>query len=155
MTISDLFGVPFVPTRQKSLSKIFANLKVKKNDVFYDLGCGDGRLAFYIANKYKIKAVGIELNPLLSFYSKMKKKLTKNTQVEFYRQDIFKTSFKPASIIYLFLFPKIVDRLVPKFLKECKKGTIIVSHGFQAKALSKHEYLRLTDKPFPTYFYRL
>ena len=74
MLISDLFGVPFVPTRNCSLEQIFDNIAFTKQDVFYDLGSGDGRLPFYINKRYGIKSVGIELNPLLYWFSQLKKK---------------------------------------------------------------------------------
>lgn len=155
MMISDLFGVPFVPTRHKNVYNIFKKIKIKKKDVFYDLGCGDGRLVFYITKTYGIKAVGVELNPLLYAYQLIKKKLTKNKLTQFYHKDIFKINFEQATIVYLFLFPEIVDRLVPKLIKQCNKNTLIISHGFEAKALKNKEFLKLKDKPFATYFYRL
>ena len=67
MLISDLFGVPFVPTRNKSLDQIFDFIEFNQKDVFYDLGSGDGRLAFYIAKKYNIKATTIKKTAKTSY----------------------------------------------------------------------------------------
>ena len=155
MLISDLFGVPFVPTRNCSLEQIFDNIAFTKQDVFYDLGSGDGRLPFYINKRYGIKSVGIELNPLLYWFSQLKKNFTKNDKVNFFRKNFFDLNLSKATVIYLFLFPEVVNRLYPKFSKECKKGTIIISHGFKIKTLQKKLVNTLIAKPFSTYYYRL
>lgn len=155
MLISDLFGVPFVPTRNRSLEQIFDYLAFTKKDVFYDLGSGDGRLTFYVNQRYGIRSVGVELNPLLYWFSKLKKNLAKNKKVSFVRQNFFDLNLSTASVIYLFLFPEIVNRLYPKLRKECQKGTIIISHGFKIKPLEKKLVNTLTAKPFSTYYYRL
>ena len=155
MMISDFFGVPFVPTRQRSLKEIFAKVKVKKEDLFFDLGCGDGRLPFFMAQEYGVRAIGVELNPLLNWYAKLKAKVTKNKLVQFRRENIFDTNLKKANIIYLFLFPEVVEKLKEKFLKECATGTLIVSHGFKVKYLEKQKFAELPGKPFTTYYYRI
>ena len=155
MLISDLFGVPFVPTRNKSLDQIFDFIEFNQKDVFYDLGSGDGRLPFYIAKKYNIKAVGVELNPLLHVFCLFKKWLTKSEKVQFYRRNFFNLDLKEATIIYLFLFPEVVEKLYPKFINECRHGTIVVSHGFKIKKLESKKVAELPNKPFATYFYRL
>lgn len=155
MIISDLFGVPFVPTRARNLDKIFSYLEISAKDVFYDLGSGDGRLPFYINKNYQIKAVGVELNPLLHLFAQLKKKILKRTQVFFYRRNFFNLNLSEATIIYLFLFPEVVEKLYPKFIAECQKGTVIVSHGFKIKRLDSKKVAELSEKPFATYFYRL
>ena len=155
MVISDFFGVPFVPTRDKSLPQIFDRIKIKPSDCFYDLGCGDGRLVFFVNNRYKIRAIGIELNPLLNLFTNLKKQLLKKTSVSFEKKNFFDVNLQNASIIYLFLFPEVVEKLKGKLLSECRKGTVIVSHGFEAKFLKDRQFDILTAKPFTTYYYRL
>lgn len=155
MLISDFFGVPFVPTRGRSLNQILEPVIFAKNDVFYDLGSGDGRLCFYMAKKYGLKAIGVELNPLLNFYSNLKQRILKQESVEFLRANFFNISLKKATVIYVFLFPEVVNKLYDKIIKECKKGTIIISHGFRIKPLISKEVMTLPQKPFTTYYYRL
>ena len=155
MLVSDFFGVPFVPTRNRSLERILAPITLSKKDVFYDLGSGDGRLPFYMAKNYGLKAIGVELNPLLYFYSRLKKRLFKVKNVEFLRANFFDVSLKKASVIYVFLFPEVVNKLYSKILMECKKGTIIISHGFRIKPLENKKVMTLPQKPFTTYYYRL
>jgi len=155
MLISDLFGIPYVPTRSRSLREIFTKLSFNKKDVFYDLGSGDGRLPFYIAKKYNIKAVGVELNPLLYFYSQLKKKICKTEKVYFYRKNFFDQNLSDATVIYSFLFPEVVEKLSQKIRRECQKKTIIISHGFKIKSFASKLVFILPGKRFRTYFYQL
>lgn len=155
MIISDFFGVPFVPTRQKTLEAIFAEIKIKKTDVFYDLGCGDGRLVFFVKQHFEIKATGIELNPLLNAFSQIKAHFLKLKQVSFIKKSFFEVDLSKATIIYMFLFPEVVERLSAKLRKECRRGTILISHGFKLKWLEKNLFRELPGKPFATYYYRL
>jgi SAM-dependent methyltransferase len=156
MMVSDLFGVPFVPTSNRVLDNIFKYVKLNKNDLFFDLGSGDGRLVYYVAEKFKLKrAVGIELNPLLVTFAKLKAKFLKRNNVEFYRQNIFDTDFAQAKIIYMFLFPEVVEKLKDKILRDCKKGTLIISHGFKIDGLKEKIYLETRSRPFSTYYYQL
>lgn len=155
LVISDFFGVPFVPTTHSSVDKIFDAVKLKKKDVFIDLGCGDGRTVFYVAKKYGCKAIGIEMNPLLNWYARIQKKIFKTNKVEFRRANIYKTVLSEVSVIYMFLFPETIEKLKPKFLKECSPGTRIISHGFKVKNFEKHLTEYRESKPFSTYYYTI
>src|SRR3990167_7262024 len=137
MMISDVFGVPFVPTTGRSIRRIFDSVKLKKSDVFFDLGCGDGRLVYFVAKKYGIRAIGVERNPLLNWYSNIQRNLFKIPHVEFLRKNLFDVTLTEATVIYLFLFPEMVEKLRNKFLTECRKNTLIVSHGFKIKGWDK------------------
>lgn len=154
MVISDLFGAPFVPTTGKAVHHIFDDIKLKKSDIFYDLGCGDGRLVFFIAKKYGAKAIGVERNPILHFYSQLKKRVTKAENVEFIRGNIYDTNLSNATVIYLFLFPQFLVKLAPKIMKECKKGTSVISHGFRFKTWDRKLVRTRVEHPFPTYYYK-
>ncbi len=155
MIISDFFGVPFVPTRGRSISEIFDEVRFRKRDVFYDLGCGDGRLTFYVWQKFGIKSIGIELNPLLHWYTSLKKRLIKADRTIFLKKDLFDVDLRDATVIYVFLFPEVLDRLSRKLSRECRKGTLIVSHGFKIKGFGRKLEKQKTEKPFSTYYYRL
>ena len=155
MIISDLFGVPFVPTTGRSVKRIFDTISLKKTDVFYDLGCGDGRLVFFVAKKYGIRAIGVERNPLLNFVSNIQKKIFQVPHVEFLRKNLFDVTLSDGTIIYLFLFPEVVEKLKSKLLTECKKNTLVVSHGFKIKGWTKRLYHTREEKPFLTYYYRI
>ena len=105
--------------------------QVKRDDVVYDLGSGDGRIVITAAKKYGARGVGIELDPALV------KKATENAaaagvsdRVRFVTQDLFTADISQASVVTLYLLQSINERLRPKLVRELKPGTRIVSHVF-------------------------
>lgn len=103
--------------------------QIKKNDVFYDLGSGDGRILVEAAKLSK-KVVGIEKDRLLNWFAKRKTKNLK--KVKIIQDDIFKQKIDDASIIVAYLSQKVTERLQKKIQKEVKKGTriILIDHEF-------------------------
>lgn len=152
---SSLMGSPYVPSKKKQLGTIFDAVPFKKNVRFLDLGCGDGRVVIQVAHQYKIQAVGVDINPMVIAWARLKTKFAHLANVEFRVENIFKTRLEDFDIIYLFLMPKLLTQLAPKLLKETKKNVLILSHGFKIDGLDKYCYKTLSDTPFPTYFYRL
>ena len=57
--------IPFVPTPIEVIDRMLELAEVKNGDVLYDLGSGDGRIVIRAAQKYGIRAVGIEMDQLL------------------------------------------------------------------------------------------
>src|SRR5678810_848155 len=55
--------VPYVPTPQEVVDRMLELAEVKKGDVVYDLGSGDGRIVVTAAKKYGVKAIGFEIDP--------------------------------------------------------------------------------------------
>src|SRR5437588_8687792 len=53
----------YVPTEQVVVEKMLDMAKVKKDDVVFDLGCGDGRIVCTAAKKYGSKGVGVDIDP--------------------------------------------------------------------------------------------
>ncbi|MEX2569367.1 MAG: class I SAM-dependent methyltransferase [Cyclobacteriaceae bacterium] len=123
-----VLDVPYVPTPEKVVTAILELAKVNESDVLYDLGSGDGRIPIAAAKTHGIKAVGIELNPE---HVRLAKTNVKNAgvsdKVEIIEGDIFKTDFIEATVLTLYLFPEINERLKPKIFN-LKSGTRIVSH---------------------------
>src|ERR1035441_7172744 len=55
--------VPFVPTTDEAVLAMLKLANVKKTDVVYDLGCGDGRIVISAARDFGARAVGIDIDP--------------------------------------------------------------------------------------------
>ena len=105
--------------------------EVKKGDVLYDLGSGDGRLVITAAKLYGVKGTGIDIDPkrIEESNANAKKEGVENL-VKFVNRDLFESDFHDATIITLYLLPGINLKLRPKLWKELKPGTRIVSHSF-------------------------
>ena|SRR3989338_3501145 len=151
---SNLKGSPYVPTRQKEIDKILKNANLKARQNFLELGCGDGRVCRRAAILYKVKAVGVDVNPLLTWYARFLTKLKSVKKTKFIRQNIFATDISNADVIYLFLMPKLLQLLLPKFEKELKKQAIVISHGFKIVEWQNRLMKKIEGKPFATYYYR-
>lgn len=123
--------VPYVPTPEPVVAEMLRLANVKKGDVIYDLGCGDGRIVITAAQKYGTRGVGIDINPERIAEAKANaKKAGVTNLVEFRQQDLFKTKFGEATVVTLYLLPDINVKLRPQLLKQLKPGTRIVSHDF-------------------------
>ena len=124
--------VPYVPTPHRVVDAMLKVAKVGKGDVLYDLGSGDGRIPIAAARKYGIaRGVGIDIDQ--ERINEANRNLIKagvGERVKFIKADLFESDFSDATVITLYLLPRLNLQLIPKLLKETKPGTRIVSHGF-------------------------
>ncbi|GAA4779084.1 methyltransferase domain-containing protein [Olivibacter ginsenosidimutans] len=122
--------VPYVPTDQEIVNAMLTLAKVDKNDVLYDLGCGDGRIVVTAAKQFGATAVGIDIDPQrIREANENAQKAQVEDKVKFIQQDLFTADFSDASVVSLYLLPSVNLKLRPKLLK-LKPGTRIVSHAF-------------------------
>src|SRR5512145_2710135 len=123
--------VIFVPTPQEVVEDMLRLANVKKGDVLYDLGSGDGRIAITAAKKYGIKATGIDIDPdRIREARENARKAGVTDLVEFRQEDLFKADFREATVVTLYLLPDLNVKLRPRLWEELKPGTRIVSHQF-------------------------
>lgn len=122
--------VPFVPTPYEVIEDMLRFTDLKKGDILYDLGCGDGRTVIEAAKRAGIRAVGIDIAPERIRESRENaRKAGVEHLVEFRQADIFQTDFSEATVVTMYLLPSVNIRLRPTILK-LKPGTRIVSHQF-------------------------
>jgi len=123
--------VIYVPTPQEVVEDMLRLADVKKGDVLYDLGSGDGRIAVTAARKYGIRAVGIDIDP------NRIREATENARrggvaklVQFRQQDLFAADFREATVVTLYLLPDLNLKLLPQLQAQLKPGTRVISHQF-------------------------
>lgn len=151
---SSIKGSPYVPTNKKEIGIILKNADLKSQQNFLELGCGDGRVSRLASNKYKVKALGIDVNPFLIWYARFLSRIESSANTKFYRQNIFDSDLSEADVVYLFLMPKLIQKMRLKFEKELKKNAIVISHGFKIIGWQNSLIKKIDHSPFPTYFYR-
>ena len=134
---------------------ILKETKLKKGQVFYDLGCGDGRVVRTAVQEYGVKGVGVDINPLLIWVSLIKARLADLKNIHFRRENIFSSDLSDADVVYLFLMPELLAKLKKKLVSELKPKTIILSHGFKIEGWDNYLTRTVHHLPFPTYFYVL
>ena len=123
--------VPYVPTTEAAVDAMLKLAGVTKNDIVYDLGCGDGRIVIEAAKQYGARGVGIDIDPQrIAEANANAKRVGVEKLVRFEENDLFKADFKEATVVTLFLLSSVNQRLKPKLLAELKPGTRVVSNTF-------------------------
>jgi SAM-dependent methyltransferase len=122
--------VPFVPSPQEVVDKMITVAGVKKGDVVYDMGSGDGRIVIAAAKK-GARAVGFEIDGDLVKESRENiRKAGVQNLAEIRQQDILTVDFSPATVVTMYLLPDVNLKLKPNLQKQLKSGSRIVSHSF-------------------------
>jgi len=122
--------VPFVPSPQEVVDKMIEVAGVKKGDVVYDMGSGDGRIVIAAAKK-GARAVGFEIDGDLVKESRENiRKAGLQNLAEIRHQDILTVDFSPATVVTMYLLPDVNLKLKPNLQKQLKPGSRIVSHSF-------------------------
>ena len=106
--------------------------KIGKDDVVYDLGCGDGTLLITAVTEYGARGVGVEIDPLRVFIAQgrvLLKGLGKKLTIK--RKNFFDVEVSEATVVVMYLIPKTLGRLKPKLLKELKPGTRIITFVYK------------------------
>lgn len=137
------------------MDEIFAPARIGKGDRLIELGSGDGRMLRHAVKKYRVSGLGVDVNPLLVFWSKLLARAENLVDAQYKVENIFDTDLTNADCVYIFLMPELIDKMVPKMDRELKKGAVVISHGFPIKAWKKKMYHIYERKPFPTYYYRI
>lgn len=123
--------VPYVPTPENVVAKMLELAKVKRDDVVYDLGSGDGRIVITAAKQYGARGVGYDIDPQrIQEANENARTAGVSDRVRFVQGDLFQADLSEATIVTLYLLPDINLKLRPKLLKELKPGTRIVSHNY-------------------------
>jgi len=137
--------VIFVPTPQDVVDKMLELAEVKKEDLVYDLGCGDGRIVVTVAKRFGCKAIGYDIDP-----NRVKESLenvAKNNVghlVGIEQKDIFTLDLSKANVITLYLLPELNVKLIPQ-LEKLKPGSRIVSHDFAMRGVKPDKVVTITS----------
>lgn len=139
---------PWWRTKKNTASAAFKLAKVNKKDIVYELGSGEATALIIAVNDFNAKGVGIEIEPARFYLSKFtiwRKRMS--NKINLIRGNIFEEDLSKATVIYVYLVPKALNRLKPKFKNELKKGTRIVSYKYEIdlplKKFDKKNELRL------------
>jgi ribosomal protein L11 methylase PrmA len=140
--------VPYVPTPYAVVRAMLKLANTSPQDVVYDLGCGDGRILLIAAKEFGVKkAVGIEKDP-----ERYKVALTRireeglENKVEIRLGDFFDENISDATVVTIFLLTSVNELLKPKFERELKPGTRIVSHEFRIPGWRPERVIDVRDE---------
>jgi precorrin-6B methylase 2 len=121
---------PSVPSPQEVIERMLEVAQVKPSDLVIDLGCGDGRILITAVQKFRAKALGIEIDPKIAQQaSDMIRKLGLQNRARVLRADVFEADLSQADVVTLYLTTSFNEKLKPK-LESLKPGTRVVSHDY-------------------------
>jgi tRNA G37 N-methylase Trm5 len=134
--------VVFVPTPQEAVEKMLEAAEIKKGDILYDLGCGDGRIVVTAAKKYGAKAIGIDIDPERVKESRENVRTNGVSDLVTIKQaDIFQEDISSANVVTLYLLPSLNVKLIPQ-LEKLKPGSRIVSYQFDMAGVKPKEVIK-------------
>ena len=136
----------YVPTPEDIVEEMLKLAVVKKEDVVYDLGSGDGRIVIAAASKFGSKTVGYEIDRRLVEQARgnvAQSKVESLARIE--HEDIFTLDLSGADVIAVYLPSPLMQRLIPQFEK-LKPGSRIVSHQFEMPGIRADKVITLQSK---------
>jgi SAM-dependent methyltransferase len=149
--------VPYVPTHEQVVERMLSLAKVTKDDVVYDLGCGDGRIVVTAAKKHGARGVGVDIDPeRIKDSNANAQEAGVTDKVKFVQGNLFKMDLKEATVVTLYLLPEINLKLRPKLFRELKPGTRIVSHDFDMGEWEPEQTVQVNaDREHTVYFWTI
>ena len=123
-------AIPFVPTTMPVVERMLELAEVRKGDLIYDLGCGDGRILIHAAKKYGTRGIGVDLDPQrVAEATEKAKQEGVSHLVQFRAEDGTQTDISNATVVTLYMFKWFNNAIRPK-LEKLKPGARIVSHDY-------------------------
>jgi SAM-dependent methyltransferase len=138
--------VVYVATPHDVVARMLDVAGVGKNDVLYDLGCGDGRIVVTAVRKCGCRGFGFDINPRRveeSQRNARRRNVERLATIE--ERDIFELDLSPASVVTLYLLPELNVKLIPQ-LDKLKPGSRIVSHDFDMEGVKPDKVINMTSK---------
>lgn len=125
-------NLTYVPTADEVIAKMFEMGKINKNDVIFDLGCGDARILYQAAKKFGARGVGLEINPdRIVEAMDQARKYNVGTLVEVRHGDALKPKdLSDATVVVMYMFPEFMNLWQPIAKEKLKPGTRILSHDY-------------------------
>jgi SAM-dependent methyltransferase len=149
---------PVYPTPESVVDQMLTIAQVRPGEMVYDLGCGDGRIVIAAAQKFKARAVGIEIRR--DIYERTLAKVAAlglSDQVRIVRGNALKYDLSPADVVTLYLLTSSNERLKPMLLKDLKPSARVVSHDFEIRGWKPVTVNRMVvgGRPHMIYLYRI
>jgi outer membrane protein assembly factor BamB/precorrin-6B methylase 2 len=136
----------FVPTPPDVVSEMLKLADVRKADLVYDLGSGDGRILIAAAKARGATAVGVELDrDLVTASRRAAQEAGVEKLVTIEHGDLFEADFSKADVVAVYLLPTMLQKLVPKF-NRLKPGSRVVAHAFAIPGVKPARKIEVTSE---------
>lgn len=144
-------SAPFVPTGRREIAWILREVaEVQPQEIFYDLGSGDGRVV-RAAARLGARATGLEQSSALVWWSRL---LARGCGI-FVMGNYLKEDLRGADVIFCYLMPGAMEKLKEKFERELKPGARVISRAFKIPGWTPTQRFQFRPKSPPVYIYRI
>lgn|GEM_PF-1589352 len=150
--IAILGGSPPIHTSRTTCKEILKKSGISDKDILVDLGSGSGNMVVVATKEFGCQATGYELSPYPFLMSVFKTALTKRARVHY--ASLHEAKLSKATVIYIYLLPKMLERLESKLKKETLKGTKIITRGFPLTGFKPTKVLTLGKEKTKVFYYR-
>jgi SAM-dependent methyltransferase len=148
-----LRAAPWIPAWQRDLERIIKLAEIKPGQIFYDLGCGDGRVVCAAA-KNGARAIGFEISLFQYFLACLRVAFSKGPKAKIIFKDFWDTDLSQADIVYFFLMPKAYFKLQAKLKRELKPGAKVIAYVWPIKQWEPAKVDKISEYPV-IYSYKL
>ncbi len=148
-------AAPYVPTWQRDVRRMLQLAQVKPGELVVDLGSGDGRFLVTASQEFGSQAVGYELSLLPYVVSLIRKRISRANRISVKFRDFYRADLSPADVVVCFLTPKAMKKLEPKFERELRPGTRVVSFAFRLPGWPSSLVDKPTPQSTPVFVYRV
>jgi len=122
---------PYVVAPTHAIDKMLNMANLKSGEVLYDLGCGEGNILIEAAQRYKVKAVGIEISGHLAQAAAEKvRKQGLQDRIKIIHGDFMKTNLSEANVVTLYLATTANGTLRPNLERFLRPNTRVVSYDY-------------------------
>lgn len=155
-----LSPIPYFPSQPVDIPKIVKALKLKNDQVVFDLGAGDGIVIFKAADeafkqRLNTQFVAVEINPILILVLHLRRLLHQNKgNIKIIRDDIFEMNFnsltrEPVNSLtfYLYISPWHLEKTISNIKNQILKFSV-VSYMYEVKSLKKKQIVQGKNKIF-------
>lgn len=147
---------PYVPSPQQIVDKMLEAAQIRQGETLYDLGCGDGRILITAAERYKAKAVGVEISEsLVKSVNETVRRKNLQDMIQVIHGNLLDVNLSSADVVVIYLETGSNDRLRPNLERDLRKGSRVVSHDFMVPGwrASRVETLDAYRRPHTIYVY--
>jgi SAM-dependent methyltransferase len=138
--------VPFVPSKKHVVTKMIQLAQLSTKSVVYDLGCGNGKILFAAERALKTTKhgafTGYEINVSLIWYTRFLN-FIRRTNIRFLCQNFFSADLSDADVIFMYLWPSVMEKFFATQWLNLKPGTKVISHAFKIKDLEPIQTIRV------------
>ena len=118
--------VAYIPTPKNIVRQMLLLARLRRGELLYDLGAGDGRILIEGARDFGARCVGVEIDPERVIRLKERLASTK-VEAKIIEGDLMQVDLSEADVVAIYLSESVNAKLAPKLSRELKTEARVVS----------------------------